>query len=381
MAITFTDNRKRSFGTVVDPQVINEILEEVTDVEIENLEEIIKQDSIGLKKIAALYLQKIQGVTEQIQQIEAGFYVQKKLRKQIMAELKVTGRFLTSYETDEYKKNKDQVKELLKDNKVKELYKVSFNFHDQLNEFLGQKVKTILVLEDDEGNPIVYEVNKEDLFNNNFLSFEETSKSARLAARFKTSAENMFKASIPAINRDNLIPEDPQFNLKGLNLAYKIVLYRFDTYNKLVLWEYPDKIWNKMKVSARGDISEAYASFFLRKTQYKFNNTQNKNIDDFMMEGVYLVDNVSGLLQGDVEDGIIQYAIKSADASYMSILQMITLAQRIVNEKNFSVQDLQKEKSRLASKKQKARQKLERGLIDKIDDSLQEAIRNSDLTS
>ena len=56
--------------------------------------------------------------------------------------------------------------------------------------------------------------------------------------------------------------------------------------------------------------------FFLKKAEYDFQSSnREENVNYFMVLGVAEVDNVSGLLQGDVSDGQYEYAIKSADAS------------------------------------------------------------------
>ena len=89
---------------------------------------------------------------------------------------------------------------------------------------------------------------------------------------------------------------------------------------------------------------------------------------------------MSGLLQGDVSDGKYEYAIKSADASYMSIQQMIPLAQKIVNNDKYTLVDLQKYKETLAKKKAKIRNPIEKYLENSVNESIQEIINTIDLT-
>ena len=301
---------------------------------------------------------------------------QQKLRKQIKKDLGITGRLLPKHETDTYKINREELQNELKNQEIEKLYKAAFTFHDEINKILGQEVRTIIILEDNEGNPLLFSLTKDDIFNNNILSFEETSKTARLTARFRTNAQQMRNAGISAIQRDEF---NDNLNIDNLNQSYKNIINRYDTYKQLVLWLYPTnpKTWNKSKVSARGDIAEAYAMFFLKKAQYNFQSSNlEENIHYFMTLGVANVDNVSGLLQGDVSDGKYEYAIKSANASYMSILQMITLAQDIINKNKYSLSDLQKKKEDLAKQKQKIRNPISQVLEKELNEEFSNLIQN-----
>lgn len=62
------------------------------------------------------------------------------------------------------------------------------------------------------------------------------------------------------------------------------------------------------------------------------------------------VDNMSGLLAGDVTVGNIEYAIKSSDASMLSIRQMVLLAELIQKDIIKDLVDLNKYKKLLSSK-------------------------------
>ena len=356
---------------------LDDIIEAIQKVSSEELIGILNDDILKLKKEAANFLQIIIDVQEKIRILETNMWNQKKLRDSIRAELGITGKFVKKYETKEYSQNKDIIKKQLEDQAINDLYQAAFNFHKVLISSLGQEIQTIIILEDEEGNPFAFNVSEEEIFNNNFLSYESASKTERLTARFKNTTTQMKNAGIDAINRDDLNIND-DLNIDKLNETYKIVIYRFDTYKQIVMWFYPDQ-WNRSKVSARGDIAEAYASFFLQQTKWNFNSSnKEKNIDYFMRDGVAEVDNISGLLQGDISSGRYEYAIKSADASYMSIKQMIPLAKEIIFKDNYSIVNLQKYKDKLAQKKQKIRNPIETICAEKVDESLRQMVSQID---
>lgn len=368
----------KQFGVTIDKQTISDITDKIINNELEALQDIADEDLLKLKKDAAKFLQIVIETQEKIRSIELMMKEQKKRRDQIRTSLGVTGKFLSSYETDEYRKCKEELTNELHNREVEKIYDAAFTFHEQLNAVLGQEVQTIILLQDKEGNPFLFNTSKEDLFNNKFLSYEETSKTSKLAARFKMSIDQMRQAGIEAIQRDDLQLND-SLNLDNLNTTYRSILYRYDTYKRLVLWYFPNGIWNKSRISARGDIAEAYAMFFLTKAKYDFNSAnKEENINYFMVLGVQEVDNVSGLLQGDISSGRYEYAIKSADASYMSIQQMIPLAQDIVTKNNYSLIDLNRTKEKLASKKAKLRNPIEQVLEDKITKEMQDIISSLD---
>lgn len=370
----------KQFGTSIDKKTIDNIIKQINEVEINKLDSILNEDIIKLKKSAIKFLQIVLNTQEKIRSIELMMQAQKKRRDQIRTALGVTGRFLSEYETAEYRKFREELTNELRNQEVEKLYEAAFTFHEEINNCLGQEVQTVILLQDNNGEPFLFNVSKDQIFNNKILNYEETSKTAKLTARFKVSINQMRQAGIEALNRDDLNIND-NLNISNLNIAYKSILYRYDTYKRLVLWLFPNNVWNKSRVSARGDIAEAYSMFFLKKAEYDFQSSnKEENINYFMVLGVQNVDNVSGLLQGDVSDGKYEYAIKSADASYMSIQQMIPLAQKIVNNDKYTLVDLQKYKEALAKKKAKIRNPIEKYLENSVNESIQEIINTIDLT-
>ena len=373
MARQFTASSKDSS---FDEEELKAIIEELEEIEAQGVKEIaVKEDLPQLKKIAAEFILVAFEVQEQIRTIELRMAHQKKMRHQIMADLGVTGKFIPSYETEQYKINREELNNMLRSQEVENLYRAAFKFHEDINAILGQEVHTIILLTGAEGEPLLFDLSMEDIFNNKILSYEETSKTSKLNARFRTSAKQLQEVGFQALERDNL---GDNLNVKNLNLTYMEVIRRYNNYKSIVMWLFPSnpKTWNRMKVSARGDIAEAYAMFFLKKANYDFMGEGEKNIHYFMIEGVGEVDNVSGLLQGDVTSGKYEYAIKSADASYMSIVQMLPLANKILSGSISTLTDLQKYKEKLASKKSKVRNVLEVVGDKKVDEEADKMITN-----
>lgn len=355
---------RREFSIKIDNQTLDNIMENITEQELYEIDNILEKERLQLKLIATKFLKVAKKSEERIRRIEMMMDHQKKLRNEIRSKLGVTGRFISEYETDEYRLNREEIKNDLKNKEIENFYQAAFTFHEEINAILGKNIQTIIVLEDEKQNPIVYSVSQEDLFKNEMISFGETSKTARLNARFNVSVEQMKKAGLAALQRDNF---NDNLDIENLNEAYKNIIYRYDKYKRLVMWIYPNnpKTWNKSKITSKGDIAEAYAMFFLKKAQYNFNSkNKEENIHYFMTLGVSKVDNVSGLLQGDVSTEKYDYAIKSAGASYMSVIQIVALAEKII-KKNYSISNLKEEKDKLEKKKQKSRNKIESFIEDK----------------
>lgn len=344
---------RANFG--IKDKDLDNIIQEINNIEKKEIDNILNQDIFSLKKDAAIFLQTIIEVQDKIKKLESMMWNQKKMRDIIRKELGVSGRWISEYETEQYKINREEITNMLKSQEVEKLYQAAFDFHKKIIQALGKEIQTIIILQDKEGTPYVFKVTEDELFNNNFLSYEGASKTERLTARFKNTVDQMRNAGIKAINRDDLNIDD-KMNIKNLNETYKTSLYRYDTYKRLILWYFPNGIWNKIKVSARGDLAEAYAMFFLKQAKWNFQSSnKEENIHYFMILGVSEVDNVSGLLQGDISTNQYEYAIKSADASYMSVQQMIPLAKKILEQNNYSIIDLQKYRDYLANKKSKIR--------------------------
>lgn len=293
----------------------------------------IDQSTQVLRVAAAQYLAVVNDLSYQLQGFTAILQRQKQLRHQ-----------LSNYETaDEYIRNKEEISTFLNVSQIPQrLYAESFKFQNILNEVLGQKIVMTFVYAGKEG-PELYEMTSDKI-----LKFDYT-KSNQLTARYRATHEELKN-----LGRNMELDNDLQFSLPGLKMTYKEVMRRYniarDRKTYMVMWE-ENNDWQKMKVSSAGDINEAYAKFILEnQADPSFALEMEQNIGDYMYQGVALVDNISGLLQGDVTIGNIEYGIKSAGASTLSLKQIKILAETIMKDATYDVNKLRAEKERLRAK-------------------------------
>lgn len=204
-----------------------------------------------------------------------------------------------------------------------------FKFQNDVNLYLGQEVKTVYVFVGRDGNPILFEL---DHSGENVI-MGMASKGRGISARYR----NVTKKRMEGLKRiDDL---ERKFNLIGLKSAYTETLAR-GKYSKTkgfkgglrIFWK-PDAggPWKKMIISSAGDVNEAYAAFYLANEPKPSFSSGNIEIllDEFLLDstrGVAAVDNISGLLEGDVTVGNVEYAIKSGGASALSYTQVVDLA-------------------------------------------------------
>ena len=243
---------------------------------------------------------------------------------------------------DEYERNRTMISQFLSSSIPKTLYSISFDFQTLLIEFLGQTIKMVFVHNGSSG-PELYEMQSEEVLRYDY------SKTNTLTARYRANASTL-SATMKKLQIDNEL----KFNLQGLKGTYQEVLYRYECARQMgrrsVLWNENGK-WTGLTVSALGDINEAYAAFvLLNKVPPYFNGDMETNIKDFMLSGVAQVDNISGLLQGDVTVNNIEYGIKSADASTLSLVQIRKIAEQIVADNEFDKTKLEQIKQQFKAK-------------------------------
>lgn len=234
----------------------------------------------------------------------------------------------------------------------KRLYETAFAFQQLLNSVLGQTVKMVYVFQGKEG-PELYEVLNEDI-----LSFD-TSSRHQLVARYNANSKNFQSA----LKKLELTEKTTNYDPKGLINTYNETVRRYNisrAHNNHVVLCKPNGVWYVTKVSSLGDINEAYAAVvILNQPTPTFKSDLEQNIYDFLMGFVSQVDNISGLLQGDVSKDGIEYGIKSAGASTLGLAQMKKLAQEILATPGFDKNKLLEVKQRFAAKG-KLRNKIER---------------------
>ena len=319
----------------------------------------IKNNLKLLKGSAIEYINTVETLQEKITKFEQLLRHQKKLRRSV-----------SNYRNlEEYIQGRNKVRAFLDSDTPKKLYQKSMNFQQILNQFLGQQVKMIFVFENSEGEPELYEITSEDV-----LKYDYSSSNS-LVARYRKDSDAL-NHSMKRLQ----LTTNWNFNFPGLKATYIETLYRYrcsrQVKKRIVLWENPLGRWHAMKVSAEGDINEAYASLvLLNRKEPTFNNSLEINIQQFLNQ-VAQVDNISGLLQGDVTDGEIQYGIKSAGASTLSLKQIIKIAHQIIEDEDFSKEKLEKIKQDFASKG-KTRNKIQKSISKDVLDAIKQKIENN----
>ena len=336
-----------------DPSTLDAVDKALFDNIDKPVSDEIKGNMVALRAAAAHYISVVEDLNKKVSEFENLLRHQQGLRR---ANKTNFGNM------DEYIRGKDQVRAFLNSDIPKRLYEESMNFQQILNNFLGQKVTMVFVFENAEGEPELYEITSEDVLKYDYSS------SNKLVARYRGDAD----ALNHAMKRLQLTA-DWNFNLPNLKATYAETLYRYrcsrQVNKRIVLWQNPYNEWHAMKVSAEGDINEAYASIvILNRKEPSFNSNMEINIEQFLNE-VAQVDNISGLLQGDVTNGNIEYGIKSAGASTLSLKQIVKIAYQIVNDENFSQEKLEKIKAEFAAKgrtRNKEQKSIEKSVIEAV---------------
>ena len=318
-----------------DPSTLDSIDKILLDNFDKPLSDEIKGNVKILRAAASHYIAIVEDLNKKVEEFENLLRHQQNLRR---------GNQSNFNTLEEYIRGKDQVRAFLNSEIPKKLYEESMNFQQILNNFLGQKVTMVFVFENIDGEPELYEITSEDVLKYDYSS------SNKLVARYRGDADALNHSM-----KQLQLTADWNFNLSGLKSTYVETLYRYrcsrQINKRIVLWQNPYNEWHAMKISAEGDINEAYASIvILNRKEPSFNsNNMEINIEQFLNE-VAQVDNISGLLQGDVTNGNIEYGIKSAGASTFSLKQIIKIAYQIVNDENFSQEKLEKIKAKFAAK-------------------------------
>ena len=320
-----------------DIMAIGRVAEDAAWEEVERAIPMEIQQSIQVLHIAAAnYMRVLDDLSLQLQVFRDILKRQKELRNQM------TNNYSEGLE-EEYLRNKEEITTFLHVSQTPQiLYSESFKFQNILNEVLGQKIVMTFVYAGKEG-PELYEMTSDKV-----LRFDY-SKNNQLTARYSITQDQL-KDFARSMELDN----DLKFSLPGLKTTYKEVMHRYeiarDRKTYMVMWDKGD-YWEKWKVSSAGDINEAYAKFILEnQPDPSFTLGMEENIEDYVTKGVALVDNISGLLQGDVSIGNIEYGIKSAGASSLGLAQMKRLAQKILNDAQFDVNKLRQEQERLRAR-------------------------------
>lgn len=189
-----------------------------------------------------------------------------------------------------------------------ELFREQSKFYSIVNSILGQSIDYAVVYVDAQNKTVdIYRTSDEKIVDA-MVPSAESGKSGGLQAKV---SKNVFESLTPEFTQEKKI------NVKGLQVAYLESLRRFLYSGKIrrVMWYLHNK-WNKMKVSAAGDLSESYAAYFLSDNPPPtFNySIMGEGIQQFMWgdgsfeddaafdpRSVAAIDNAPGALEGDFE--------------------------------------------------------------------------------
>ena len=312
-------------------------------------EQVIKQRIEDFNSKIKNYAQKYLNVIERDNKALEEYSNTLKREKMTVAQIKEAN-LESSYEWRTQIENRHM---MLKKDYYREMVTATLIFQSELNELLGQTVELVYVFSDDSNNPVLYTLDTKSL--QAALSYERNKKA--ITGRFR-EGRNDFNSYLTQLTKYELCED---FNLDFFNYTFKQVIWRYDYGHKknkanLVLWLNPFSTgtkWLKAQITNSGDIKQAYASVILdRKINGTklFNDSQLDNNVHSFMEELEKVDNESGLLKGDVTIGKIQYAIKGIAAQTLGIQQVIDLAKKIINDANYSKQDLENQKKEFHEK-------------------------------
>lgn len=344
----------------IDNNTINALVDELLDEASRPTQELVQLSMKEIQQAAKNYLLILEQEKNNIKNLELALETQKKfVREQIKnfnskAELKSSQAYIEQREQIKQEQKRQSTR-----NSIVNIYKASLAFQDLLNGFIGQEM-IITYLASNKSKVGVYNIPLKEAFKQGLLNIDITSKTYDISMRFKGSVSKLEKL---ANDVDNVITKMEagisQEEVGQLNSTYQEVVRRFKTYkgeNKngkqvgIILW-HPNNHWYKMTPSSLGDINEAYVAYYLQAKQYpKMSSFLEQNIDTFM-QLVSEVDSAAGLMLGDIsnEEANIEYAVKSAGASTLSLTQVENLAKDIIKGKvnrqslkNLKISDAQK---------------------------------------
>ena len=333
MAINITINR----------EALDKISEEIGDKTAQELKSIGDDQSLLLKQIALRFLESVEKNLQKIKIVEN----RAKRLKEYRQTLKNQGKDLKKIPQDKeaiekYEKfKKDLEEEITIDTSLQDFFKECLIFNDSLVEVItGRKTKVTIVIPASGESPIIKDFTLEELLDENsgvsFVQDVTSKKIPRITGRLKFDIEKIKQNLKKGLSQDKFISIK---ELEALNETYNSALY--DNYNKFkpyVFWKPVNgERWLGMKISGgAGDISEGYAYFYYKSQETNFGFSERHlydNLDVFFRKGVGSVSNLSGLYGGDISTIQYEYAVKSLNASLPGYLQMIRIAQNIINNK------------------------------------------------
>lgn len=346
----------------IDTNTINQLVDELLDEASRSVDELTKLSVKDIKQAAKNYLLIIENEKVRIKQLEDALNIQKKY----VAEQKKNFSSKSELKSSQaYIEQRENIKRQQKDQTVREaiinIYKASLAFQDLLNGVIGQEM-VITYLASTSKKVGVYNIPLKEAFKQGILNIDITSKTYEISMRFRGGYNKLERL---ANDVDSVVSKMeagiPAESVDALNTTYHEVARRFKSYkgqNKngkevgIVLWHPNSGKWFKMFPSSLGDINEAYAAYYLRGVNYPSMTGMLENDIDTFMHLVAEVDSAAGLMLGDIsaEEKDIEYAVKSAGASTLSLTQIENLAREIVSNTKWKPSDLKNMKKDDAQK-------------------------------
>lgn len=336
-----------TFSISINKEILQQISNEIGDRTAEELKEIGDNQSLFLKKIALDYLQVVEKNREKIKIIED---TEKKLKEKRHA-LNLNKNPKDRKLVQQYNEYKEQLKNSIQiDTVLDDFFKASLIFNESIVQILtGRKTRITIVIPVANEAPIIRDYSIEELLDQrsgvSIIQDITSGKIPRVAGRLQYDIEKMKNDFNIAIQKDTMINLE---ELDALNETYNSALFdNFNRYKPYVYWKpLSSEKWFKMKISGgAGDISEGYTYFYYKSNETNFEFATHHlydNLDTFFRIGVASVSNLSGLYAGDISTSQYEYAVKSLQASLPGYIQMIRMAQKIINNKIKNVQDLKK---------------------------------------
>lgn len=301
---------------------------DLADEEILNtaLPQVLEADAESLKNATTAFLGNIKGCYQKILR----FNEFKKAEHKIREFEKGKGNLSTS-KVAELREYVARFKEL----KIQEQ---EFNFfmsqlekyQKALNNYLGKEIQTLYLYKNADGEVTVYQLIGDI---SKAVYQDIASRGGGMSARFSAKSindETVFKKMKQSTAEDSYLTSTYLETLRRGEKSREII----KSNGMLVLWK-PAQVWKKMFVAGgAGDISEAYLSFLMSEDRLSLfrGSDMEMDIDIFMLQGVQLVDNISGVLKGDFSANGVDYAAKAEGASVMGYKQIINLALQIEKE-------------------------------------------------
>ena len=336
-----------TFSISINKQILQEISNEIGDRTAEELKNIGDNQSLLLKKIALDYLQVVEKNKEKIKIIEE---TEKRLKEKRHS-LNLSKNPKDPKLVQQYNEYKEQLRNSIQiDTTLNDFFKASLLFNEAIVEILtGRKTRITIVIPVADQAPIIRDYSIEELLDQSsgvsIIQDITSGNIPRVAGRLQYNIEKMKNDFNVAIQKDTMIDLN---ELNALNETYNSALFdNFNKYKPYVFWKpLSSDIWYKMKISGgAGDISEGYAYFYYKSNETNFEFATHHlydNLDTFFRIGVASVSNLSGLYAGDISTAQYEYAVKSLQASLPGYVQMVRMAQKIINNKIKNVENLKK---------------------------------------